>query len=73
MEKEFKHKDGNIKITQDEDMLVVNPAEKKETITVSNAQPKENVLKEVEEKLNTIYAGSPVVVREFIKWLEEVV
>ena len=73
MEKEFKHKDGNIKVTQDEDYIVVNPTGKEETITVDNTQPKESIIKEVENKLNKIYAGSPAVVKEFIKWLDEVV
>ena len=73
MEKEFKHKDGNIKVTQEEDYLIVDPTEKEGTITVDNTQPKASVIKEVENKLNKIYAGSPAVVKEFIKWLDEVV
>ena len=73
MEKQFKHKDGNIKVTQEEDIITVDPLEKKEVINVDSTQSKESILREIEDKLNLIYAGSHVIVKEFIKWLEDVV
>ena len=73
MEKQFKHKDGNIKVTQEEDIITVDPLEKKEVINVDSTQSKESLLREIEDKLNLIYAGSHVIVKEFIKWLEDVV
>ena len=73
MEKQFKHKDGNIKVTQEEYTITVDPLEKKEVINVDSTQSKESVLKEIEDKLNLIYTGSHVIVKEFIKWLEDVV
>ncbi|MBC8061620.1 MAG: hypothetical protein H7Y18_13265 [Clostridiaceae bacterium] len=73
MEKQFKHKDGNIKITQEEFSITVDPLEKKEVIKVDSDQSKESLLNEIEDKLNLIYTGSPAIIKEFIKWLEDVV
>lgn len=73
MEKQFKHKDGNIKVTQEEFSITVDPLDKKEVIKVDSAQSKDSILNEIEDKLNIIYTGSPVIVKEFIKWLEDVV
>ena len=73
MENQFKHKDGTIKVTQEEYTITVDPLEKKEVINVDSTQSKESLLKEIEDKLNLIYVGSHVIVKEFIKWLEDVV
>jgi len=73
MENQFKHKDGNIKITQEEDYITIDPLEKKEVIKVESDQSKASLLKEIEGKLNLIYTGSNGIVKEFIKWLEDVV
>ena len=73
MEKQFRHKDGNIKVTQEGDSITVDPLEKKEVIKVNSAQTKESLLNEIETKLNVVYTGSPTIVKEFIKWLEDVV
>ena len=73
MENQFKHKDGNIKITQEEDYITIDPLEKKEVIKVESDQSKASLLKEIESKLNLIYTGSNGIVKEFIKWLEDVV
>ena len=73
MEKQFKHKDGNIKVTQGEHSITVDPLEKKEVIKIDSAQSKASILKETEAKLNLIYTGSPAIIKEFIKWLEDVV
>ena len=73
MDKEFKHKEGTIKVTQQEDSITVNPLEKEGIIEVNNSQSKESILQEVEDKLNLMYTGYPTVVKEFIKWLEDVV
>ena len=73
MEKQFKHKDGNIKVTQEEHTITVDPVNRKEVINVDSTQSKASVLKEIEDKLNLIYTGSHVIVKEFIKWLEDVV
>ncbi len=72
IEKEFKHKDGNIRVTQEEHNITVNPTEKDEIIKVNKHQPKESVLQEIEDKLNLIYTESPLIIKEFIQWLEEV-
>ena len=72
MFKEFKHKDGVIEVTRSEDTITVNPKEADGVIKVNKNQPKESLVQEVENKLNLIYTGSPVIIKEFIKWLEEV-
>lgn len=73
MEQQFKHKDGNIKVTQEEDSITIDPLEKKEVIKVDSDQSKASLLKEIEDRLNLVYTGSHSIVKEFIKWLEDVV
>ena len=73
MEKQFKHKDGNIRVIKEKDSIIVDPLEKKEVIKVNSAQTKESLLNEIETKLNVVYTGYPNIVKEFIKWLEDVV
>ena len=73
MVKKFEHKDGTIEVTRDEDSIVVNPKEKDGVIKVASNQSKESLLHEVESKLNLMYGKSPAVVKEFIRWLEDVI
>lgn len=73
MVKKFEHKDGTIEVTRDEDSIVVNPTEKDGIIKVASNQSKESLLHEVESKLNLMYGKSPAVVKEFIRWLEDVI
>lgn len=72
MVKKFNHKDGVIEVTRGEDTITVDPKEAEGVIKVNKNQPKESLVQEVEDKLNLIYSGSPVIIKEFIKWLEEV-
>ncbi len=71
--KEFKHDEGKIEVTQDENNITVNPTEKEGSITVSKNQPKESLIHEIEDRLVTMYEGSPLIVKEFIIWLQDVI
>ena len=73
MEKQFKHKDGNIRVIQEEYSITVDPLDKEEVIKVDSAQSKDSMLNEIEDRLNNVYTGSPTIVKEFIKWLENVI
>ena len=73
MVKKFEHKDGTFEVTHVEDNIVVNPLEKDGVIKVASNQSKESLLHEVEGKLNLMYTKSPAVVKEFIRWLEDVI
>ena len=73
MVKRFKHKDGTIEVTQEKDNIIVNPVEKDGMIKVASNQSKESLLHEVEDKLNEMYGKSPAIVKEFIRWLEDVI
>jgi hypothetical protein len=73
MVKKFEHKDGTFEVTRVEDNIVVNPTEKDGVIKVASNQSKESLLHEVEGKLNVMYTKSPAVVKEFIRWLEDVI
>jgi hypothetical protein len=72
MVKKFEHKDGTIEVTREKDNIVVNPTEKDGIIKVASNQSKESLLNEIEDKLNIMYDRSPAVVKEFIRWLEDV-
>ena len=73
MAKKFEHKDGTIEVTRDKDSIIVNPSEKDGIIKVASNQSKENLLNEIEVKLNVMYGKTPKVVKEFIRWLEDVI
>ena len=73
MVKKFEHKDGTIEVTQEKDNIIVNPVEKVGMIKVASNQSRESLFHEVEDKLNEMYGKSPLIVKEFIRWLEDVI
>lgn len=73
MVKKFEHKDGTIEVTQEKDNIIVNPVEKVGMIKVASNQSRASLFHEVEVKLNEMYGKSPAIVKEFIRWLEDVI
>lgn len=73
MIKEFKHNEGKFEVTQDENNITVNPSEKEGSITVSKDQSKETLINEIEDNLVKMYEYSPLIVKEFVIWLQDVI
>lgn len=69
---EFKHDDGKIEIFQDDDHITINPAKTDQSIKISKNQTKESMLMQIEESLLEIYEESPLVIKEFVVWLQDV-